>query len=463
MYNLGKMTDLPRPAKLSQILGPSFILLGLALGSGELILWPYLAANYGLGLIWGALLGITFQFILNLEIIRYSLAWSESIFVGFRRLWRWWPLWFVISTFIPWSLPGFSSASAQIFSRLFGWSNQTLLAIILLLITGLTLTLGKTLYRTMELIQRSIVILGVPLIFLLVFLLAQVPDWFDLARGFIGQGDGWWFFPAGVSLASFLGAFAYSGAGGNLNLAQSYYVKEKGLAMGRYGTKISSLLREKVKKVELEGKTFPLTPKNLTRFRQWWRLVSREHFLVFWLLGLITIALLSLLAKNLVFGQADAQGLSFLYQEAAVISARIGRFWGQLFLLIAGLMLYSTQLGVLESSSRIISENLLLLTWQKGKKVNPSLWFYLALWGQIILGIIILLFGVQEPRFLLTLGAILNALAMTLLFPLVWYLNRSRLQQKLWPSLVNQLILALALVFFLVFSFLTIFNKVVGR
>jgi len=459
------MKSLPRPPKLSQILGPSFILLGLALGSGELILWPYLAANYGLGLIWGALLGITFQFFLNLEIIRYSLVWGESIFVGFRRLWRWWPVWFIISTFIPWSLPGFSSGAVEIFCHLraSGCSpslkfNATIVALIFI---GLVLSLGKSLYRTMELIQRTLIIIGLPLILILVVSLTQKQDWVDLAWGLIGRGDHWWFFPAGVSLASFLGAFAYSGAGGNLNLAQSYYVKEKGLGMGRYGTKISSLLRGEAKKVKLEGETFSLTKENLTRFQRWWRLVNWEHFLVFWLLGFVTIVLLSVLAKSLVFGQASSKGIDFLFQEYSAIlqeSLNFSRVLAQAFLLIAGLMLYSTQLGVLESSSRIISENFLLLTWKKGRKVNPSFWFYLALWGQIILGIIVLLLGVKEPRFLLTLGAVLNALAMTVLFPLVWYLNRSRLNRKLWPSVWQQFVSTIAFAFFLVFALVTLKN-----
>ena len=87
--------NLPNPPGLIHTLGPSFVLLGLALGSGELILWPYLAARYGLGLLWGGLLGITFQFILNTEVMRYSLAWGESVFVGFRKLARWIPLWFI--------------------------------------------------------------------------------------------------------------------------------------------------------------------------------------------------------------------------------------------------------------------------------------------------------------------------------------------------------------------------------
>jgi len=68
--------NLPTPPSIVRTLGPSFILLGLALGSGELILWPYLTAQYGLGLLWGGLLGITLQFVLNTEAMRYTLAWG---------------------------------------------------------------------------------------------------------------------------------------------------------------------------------------------------------------------------------------------------------------------------------------------------------------------------------------------------------------------------------------------------
>ena len=66
--------NLPKVPKLGKIIGPSFILLGLALGSGELIMWPYLTSQYGLGILWGAVLGISIQFLLNTEIMRYSLV-----------------------------------------------------------------------------------------------------------------------------------------------------------------------------------------------------------------------------------------------------------------------------------------------------------------------------------------------------------------------------------------------------
>lgn len=453
------MPSLAKPPKLSKILGPSFILLGLALGSGELIMWPYLSANHGMGLIWGALLGISFQFFLNLEIMRYSLVWGESVFVGFKRLGFFWPIWFIVSTFIPWALPGFSSASAQILSRIFSWQENIFLPIMILFLTGVILTAGKSLYRTMELLQRTIVMVGLPLIFLLVVVFTNFSDWQDLGLGLIGKGDGWWFFPAGISLASFLGAFAYSGAGGNLNLAQSYYVKEKGLGMGRFGAKITSLLKGGSKKVELEGKTFEPSKTNLARFASWWHLVNLEHFLVFFCLGFVTILFLSILSYTTVFGRSVKEGISFLYQEASMIGAWWSPVIGRLFLAMAALMLYSTQLGVLESSSRIISENLLLLTWKKGKKMNTSLWFYLSLWGQIGLGIVILLLGIKEPRFLLTLSAILNAVAMTILFPLIWCLNKKRLDRKLQPVAWRQIALGIAFLFFLFFSLTTLFSS----
>ena len=58
--------DLPPPPPFKKLIGPSFIILGLGLGSGEIILWPYLTSNFGLGLVWAIVIGITMQFFPNL-------------------------------------------------------------------------------------------------------------------------------------------------------------------------------------------------------------------------------------------------------------------------------------------------------------------------------------------------------------------------------------------------------------
>ena len=446
--------NLPTPIKLKNSLGPSFILLGLALGSGELILWPYLVSQYGLGLIWGGLLGITFQYFLNTEIMRYTLAHGESVFVGWRRWGKLVPAWFIFSTVIPWALPGFASSSASILNQVFPFLPVRLTAVFLLLLTGLIISSGRTLYKTMEKVQKTLLSFGVPFIFLLTLYMARGVDWINLVKGLAGYGNGWRFFPPGIALGAFLGAFAYSGGGGNLNLAQSYYIKEKGFGMGKYGSSIKSLLHGKGESIRIDGQLFLLTAGNLGRWRAWWRLVTLEHGIVFWGVGLLTILLLGVLSASTSGGLASSGGLNFFYTEASAIGAQTHPLIGSLFMLTGALMLFTTQLGVIESATRISSENLLLLRHAPSEVVPSSATFYIFLWVEIILGIIYLFAGAVEPRALLTLGAILNAAAMMIAFPLILALNL-KLPRNIRPSLFRRLAMISAFLFFAYFVYQT--------
>ena len=87
--------NFPKALSVKKIIGPSFVILALGLGSGEIILWPYLSSNYGLGIVWGAVLGITFQFFINMEIERYTLVKGESVFVGIAKFFKWATFWFI--------------------------------------------------------------------------------------------------------------------------------------------------------------------------------------------------------------------------------------------------------------------------------------------------------------------------------------------------------------------------------
>ncbi len=454
---------LPTPPSLWKTLGPSFVLLGIALGSGELILWPYLTATYGLGLLWGGLLGITLQFFLNTEAMRYTLARGESVFVGFRKLGFFWPIWFIFSTFVPWSIPGFSSASASVLTTAFGITNtwDRPITIGLLIFTGILLSSGKTLYQTMEKLQRTIILGTCAIMFALAFWLTAQNDWVAAGWGLLGQGDGWWLFPPGIALFSFMGAFAYSGAGGNLNLAQSYYIKDKGFGMGAFRDKIASLFANREQKLQLDGEDFPLTAVNRERWNAWWRLVNMEHIIVFWGLGLATIVLLATLATTLVYGDSNPEGIGFLFQQATVIGQRTWPVMSTFFLLSACLMLFSTQIGVLEAAARIISENFVLLVRRReGERWNLSLLFYIVLWAQIGLGILVLLAGWSEPRFLLTLGAVLNGAAMMVAFPLLLRLNTRYLPEIARPSWFRKLGVLAGFGFFVIFFVLLLRDMV---
>ena len=447
--------NLPEPITLKKSIGPSIILLGLALGSGELIMWPYLVSQYGLGIIWGGLLGITFQYFLNTEIMRYTLARGESVFVGWRRWGKAIPVWFVFSTVIPWALPGFVLASATMINHVFPSFPINITAAILILITGLIISSGKTLYKTMETVQKTLLSVGVPFVTLLALYMARGTNWTALFQGFIGLGDGYRFLPEGVAIGAFLGAFAYSGGGGNLNLSQSYYIKEKGMGMGRYGVGIKTLLAGSSSH-RLDGQFFSLSGSNLSKWNRWWRLVATEHFLVFWGIGIFTISMLALLSAATAGGVESTGGLSFFFRQSEMISSALHPLVGTSFVLIGALMLFTTQLGVLEAASRIISENLLLLKYKVTDEVNASRMFYYVLWTELAFSAIFLFSGASEPRSLLTLGAILNAAAMMVAFVLIGALNTITIPKQLRPPLARILVLGTAALFFAYFVIQTV-------
>ena len=172
----------PKAISFYKILGPSIILLGLGLGSGEVILWPYLTSNYGMGIIWLAVLGILFQFFINMEIERYSLLRGESIIVGYYRKFKYVTIWILISTFFPWIWPGIVAASAKILGSMFGIKEFNYIGIFLLLVIGIFLSAGKVLYKTIERFQTILILVSIPTIVFLTFYLSDTNDYENLLR-----------------------------------------------------------------------------------------------------------------------------------------------------------------------------------------------------------------------------------------------------------------------------------------
>lgn len=454
----------PEPLKLAQVLGPSFIILALGLGSGEVILWPYLVSVYGLGIAWGALLGITFQYFLNMEIERYALVKGESVFVGLKSMFSWAPYWFIISTFIGFGIPGIIAASAKVAAHLGGVVDHKWIAIGFLLFIGLILSAGRTVYGLMERITKTVLLIGAPFVLLLAVLLAGQADWSALFQGLFGIGEtvksnpqGYLFLPIGISLATFLAAFAYAGAGGNLNLTQSIYVKEKGYGMGKYAQQMSGLFRSKKnEKMKLEGTDCDMSKKSLANFRQWWKVISIEHLIVFWFIGLMTMSLLMLLSYTTAFkqGEAHPEGIQFVIQESTYIADKLFPFAGTLFLIAVVIMLFQTQLGVMDSTSRIMSENYALHT--NKKEANLAKIYAIFLWAQIAFGTMLFLIDFKEPLTLIVMGAVINAVAMFVHVGLVNWMNIRILPKEVQAPLWRKFIILGIFVFFGFFSVITI-------
>lgn len=455
-----KKDNMPQAWPLRKLIGPSFIILGVGLGSGELILWPYLSSNFGLGIIWAAVLGITFQFFINMEIERYTLITGESIFVGLTRKYgRFTPIWFMLTTLVPWMWPGIAAASATVFATSMGLKYSGVAGIILLLVLGGVYSLGSVVYKTQEKVQKAIILVGVPFIFLVTLFFAKPTDWQALTSGLIGKGTDFWFLPVGLPFATFLGALAYAGAGGNLNLAQSLYIKEKGYGMGKFSGRIINVFKGKREDISLEGTTFETSPENLKRFKLWWKRINIEHAIVFWLTGAFTMLMLSLLAYSTVFGAEGVEtSINFVIFEAGAIAQKTIPALGTFFLVMAGVMLFGTQFSVYGSNSRISAENLVILNPKRFKISNLPKYFYVFLWLQLLAGIIIFASGFIEPLALVITGAVFNAISMFIYSGLVLYLNMTILDKKLRPSKLRAFVVFAAFLFYGAFSVFTIYR-----
>jgi hypothetical protein len=226
--------DLPEPVPFRKVVGASVIILATALGSGELIIWPYIVTTAGIGILWLAAIGFTLQYFLNMEIERYTLATGETAVTGFTRFWKPWGIVFVLGAILPNLFPGWVTSSATAITYTLGINPDLYryIAIGLLVTVGLVVTVSPVIYTVIE--RTEMVLVSIILVFIVfaIFVATKGSSW----AGVITQA------PQGVAnfpqtsgelgAATLLGAIAFAGAGGANNLVQSNYVRDKGLAMG---------------------------------------------------------------------------------------------------------------------------------------------------------------------------------------------------------------------------------------
>jgi hypothetical protein len=233
--------------------------------------------------------------------------------------------------------------------------------------------------------------------------------------------------------------------------------------MGIYSQKISSLFsKEKDNEIVLDGTDCAETPEDINRFKKWWKLISIEHAFVFWFLGSVSMIFLMLLSYATTYGlTGNTEGINFVINEGAIIGQMVFPFIGILFLVVVSIMLFQTQLGVMDSTSRIMAENLAIrkLDRQERGKINLSKIYYCFVWAQIAFGIVLFLFNIYEPKTLIILGAVINAFAMFVHLALVSWLNHKSLPKVFRPNWTRKIIIGIIFIFFGVFSFVVLLDK----
>jgi hypothetical protein len=438
--------DMPEPLPLRKVLGPSVILAGVGVGSGEYILWPYISSNAGIGFLYLAFVGVTIQYFLNMEIERYTLATGETAIAGFARSWKPWGILFCVFAIVPNIWPGWGTAGATTFTYIFG-GNATVIAIIVLLAIAVSLTTSPVVYKALE--SAEFFKVGLTIVFLAIAIVAGISAsaWGDLGQNFSNLGR----LPTGdVEVATLLAGLVFAGAGGANNLVQSNWIREKGFGMGAYIPRIESPLTGEPEPAPTTGSMIRQDEENIRRFKGWFRVANKEQLVSFWAICLGSITVFSVLAYSTVYRKhlsSDAD-FDFIHGEGKVLKDVVGPWFGTFFWIFGTLSLVLVALGVVDYVSRLSADVLKTLHLRDNERWSESKLYTTIVWAMCLVGCAILLSGFNQPLVLLVLSACLNGIVMFIYSILLIKLNRNGLPPAIRVSGVRLGVLVLSVAFY---------------
>jgi hypothetical protein len=416
--------ELPDAPPLRRLIGPSVILIGVGIASGEYILYPFIASQAGLVFLWAAVVGILVQFFINMEIERYTLATGETALGGFMRMWKPWGGILAAGAILATMWPGWATAAATIATFAFGGGDPNTIAITGLIAIGIALTASPVVYQTVEKLQFLKV--GAVVVFLVVavFAVISATAYRDTSQIVTSFGT----FPSEIPIAILVGALAASGAGGANNLVQSNWIRDKGFGMGGYVPRIVSPITGKEEAAPDAARLgFPQDEANLGRWRTWWKRANVEQLVSFALIGGITIIVFSLIAYSTVFQNPDLpeeSGFDFIALEGQVLDDRVGQWFGTLFLAVGAISLFAAALGIVDYVARLVADVIHVGYTRDRPGITESRLYFAVVWCMVVFGSAILLLGFDQPLVLVTISTVLGGAIMFVYTCLLLVTNR---------------------------------------
>ncbi len=442
--------DLPEPASLRRYMGASVILAATAMGSGELIIWPFITTQVGIGILWFMAIGFIAQYFLNMEIERYTLATGETAVTGFTRFWMPWGIFFILGAILPNAWPGWATSGATVLTFIFEWGEgaKIPIAIIFLVAIGLALTLSPVIYQTLEKVQM--VLIGIILLFVVVavFVATTGSAWASVVTE-VPEGVGnFWQSAQVIGAATLLGAIAFAGAGGANNLVQSNYVRDKQMGMGARIPQIVSPVTGEEEAAPSLGYMFETNEENMRRWRSWWKIANQEQLITFLGLGLLITVVLSVLVYSTVGVQDLGRDLDFIRAEGEVLTEVIAPWFGTFFYVAGFVVLFSTNIGVIDYISRLTADSLKVTFLKESTFWSESKIYVAVAWFIIVAGSIIMLTISSQPLVLLIIASAGGGVVMFFYAGMLILLNRRALPEPIKLKSWRFVIMWLVFIFF---------------
>lgn len=445
-YPKPETRDLPRPPKWTKVIGVGIVVMGMAMGTGELILWPHLTVKHGLGILWLALIGITLQYFINQEVARHAAATGESFFFTSGHIIKWTPLFWLISAILLYMWPGWASILGTVASSLFGGGGYLMWAYISLALLLVITLLGKVAYLTLERALKIIVPAFILLLVAVSFLNLSWSTVTEAFKGLVNFGS----IPSDIDISVLLGAIVFAGAGGMLNLCVSFWYRDKGVGMGEYVERIENPITGHPTASAPHTYRFELNEENMSRWKGWMRYIRIDQGVIFWLLGVISIVLMSANAVAVLVPRGLVpEGTNVATMQAEIFRSHFGVWGEKIYLAMAYLMLFSVMWTVLDALTRIVSD----IIHTRMRVSIHKLYYSLIL---IFVAVQAILLPLNQPLTFLIISSVLGGVTMALYTPLLIYMNNVKLPKKLRPSWFTNLIMVCASVFYAYFTYLII-------
>ena len=425
-----KLATLPVYAGLLAYLGPGILWAALAQGSGELIWWPYMTAKYGAAFLGLLILASLLQYWLNLEICRYTIVTGETPMTGFTRIGRWfaWLAWILVFVENIW-FGAYASAGGTALAALTGfpgdWTprGQSLFwGYLMIAIYLFALVFSRVAYAMVEKFSMVIVAITMSGIIFAVFqepvlatagpfftaliphftLPSQVPNW---------DPKDW---------NTLVTSIAFAGAGGFGQLFFAYWMRDKGVGMGKIVGRVTSPITGSAEAIPATGFYFADTAENKRNYKGWVRYFSFENGVGVGL-NLLTTIIMCWLAWALLLPKGIVpKGWEIAVVQSAFFEVAWGSVGRALFLIVAAAFLCDAWLQLTDGFSRIQAD-FFYSNFKRAQKLHYRTWYYIFVGIFTVLTTVTM--ALAQPGTLIIVRGVVAFLAMALIAPAFVYLN----------------------------------------
>jgi hypothetical protein len=457
-----KMPDAPQSL---HILGPAMILVALGVGLGETYMWPRLVLVFGPEIRWLFLIGVTLQAVVMTEFARYAIATGESIFFGAARIAKPLMWFFFIVAVLVYIWPGHVSAGAEAFELMTGvpW---LITAIIGLLLIGAIYSFAHIVYNWVENLLTALVgfmVIGSTIVAALV---GTFQDVWATIYGLFTFG----YMPAEALTPLWfpiiVGSVAFAGPSGMQQMWYTLYLRDKGAGMGAHIPRIRGLrYLEEEETMPARGFMFDTEDsEEMNKWKGWRRWVLFDALVLFWGITMLVTIVFTVLAQRAGRENPNVQQTIETGEQSAAIEAMAsafssagGAFLGIVFFLFIAVVGWKGTLGVFDAFARGQADmSYYFIPGMRRFKMSQV--YFGFLWGVIIFGILIILFGPADgPSAILGVLAFLSPFVMGAYCLLLLLTNNMLLPRKIRPNIVISVILGLGALFYLGLLFYSIF------